>query len=100
MRFIPFFAGLALGSALLAQGPPVGAPKPPPTPRAGAPVDFTGTWVSVVTEDWRWRMVTPIKGDFASMPVNGEARRIGNAWDPAPPIPPLARRAKPTERPL
>ena len=39
-----------------------------PTARASAPVDLTGYWVSVVTEDWRWRMVTPIKGDFAGVP--------------------------------
>jgi hypothetical protein len=37
----------------------------------------------VVTEDWRWRTVTPIKSDFASIPFNAEARRLGDAWDPA-----------------
>ncbi len=47
----------------------------------GAPVDLTGTWVSVVTEDWRWRMVTPPKGDVASVPVNGEGRKVAAAWD-------------------
>ena len=26
--------------------------------RAGAPIDLTGYWVSIVTQDWRWRMVT------------------------------------------
>jgi hypothetical protein len=56
---------------------------PPPTPRAAAPVDFTGYWVSVVSEDWRWRMVTPARGDFASIPLNAEGRRIGLTWDPA-----------------
>jgi hypothetical protein len=67
--------------AVMAQrgrGGPVG---PPPTPRAGAPIDFTGTWVSVVTEDWRWRMVTPPKGDVASVPVNAEGRKATAAWD-------------------
>ena len=53
------------------------------TAKQAAPVDFTGYWVSVVTEDWRWRMVTPIKGDFASIPLNAEGRKIGLAWDPA-----------------
>ena len=62
-------------------GPP-GRPQPPKSGEAAAPVDFTGYWVSVVSEDWRWRMVTPIRGDFASIPMNEEARRIGNAWDP------------------
>ena len=28
---------------------------PPPTPRAGALIDLTGHWVSLVTEDWRYR---------------------------------------------
>ena len=46
-------------------------------------MDLTGYWVSPVMEDWRWRMVTPIKGDFASVPVNAEARKIGEAWDSA-----------------
>src|SRR3984885_7425714 len=62
-------------------GPPTG-PQPPKSAQAAAPVDFTGYWVSVVSEDWRWRMVTPIRGDFASIPLNNEARKIGNAWDP------------------
>ncbi len=57
-------------------------PQAPKSAEASAPADFTGYWVSVVTEDWRWRMVTPIKGDFASIPLNNEGRRIGNAWDP------------------
>ena len=29
--------------------------------QASAPIDLTGTWVSLVTEDWRYRMVTPPK---------------------------------------
>jgi hypothetical protein len=27
-------------------------------------------------------MTTPIKGDFASIPLNAEGRKIGRAWDP------------------
>ena len=52
-------------------------------PRQAAPEDLTGYWVSVVTEDYRWRMVTPLKGDAASVPINAAARRIVDAWDPA-----------------
>ena len=55
----------------------------PQTPQQQAPADLTGWWVSVVTEDWRWRMVTPKKGDYASMPINDEGRKIADAWDPA-----------------
>lgn len=56
---------------------------PPPTPRASAPVDFTGNWVSIVSEDWRWRMITPPKGDYANIPLNAAARKIADTWDPA-----------------
>ena len=71
-------------SGVSAQGPPGGrGAQPPRMARAAAPVDLTGYWVSVVTEDWRWRMQTPAKGDFAGVPINRAAREIGAAWDPA-----------------
>jgi hypothetical protein len=54
-----------------------------PDGKAGAIQDLTGYWVSVVTEDYRWRMFTPLKGDAASVPINAEARKIVDAWDPA-----------------
>ena len=53
------------------------------TARASAPIDLTGYWVSVVTQDWRWRMITPPKGDYASIPITLEAKKVGDAWDPA-----------------
>lgn len=51
--------------------------------QASAPIDLTGYYVSVVTEDWRYRMMTPAKGDYPSIPLNAEARKVANAWDPA-----------------
>jgi len=51
--------------------------------RSGAPFDLTGYWVSVVTQDWRQRMVVPPKGDYESIPITVEAKRVGDAWDPA-----------------
>jgi len=72
----------AVPAAILAQGPP-GPPQPPRSGREAAPVDFTGQWVSVISEDWRWRMVTPLKGDFASLPLNVAGTKAGQAWDPA-----------------
>lgn len=58
-----------------------GAAQAPPTPRATAPLDLTGNWVSVVTEDWRWRMLTPAKGDAPGIPLNAEGIKVTNAWD-------------------
>ena len=40
-----------------------GAPSDSRGAKASAPVDPTGYWVAVVNEDWRYRMVTPAKGD-------------------------------------
>jgi len=76
-------AALSLAAPAHAQPPGGrGGATPVRTPKQAAPADFTGYWVSVVTEDWRWRMVTPIKGDFASIPLNAEGRKVGIAWDP------------------
>ncbi len=57
--------------------------QPPASPRAAAPIDLTGYWVSIVTQDWRQRMVTPPKGDYESVPITPAAKAIGDAWDPA-----------------
>jgi hypothetical protein len=67
---------------LHAQGFPRPPTGPPPTAKAAAPADFTGNWVSIVSEDWRWRMVTPLRNDFSNIPINEAGRKIGKAWDP------------------
>ena len=73
-----------LGSSPLgAQGRAAQTPAPPPTPKAGAPIDITGYWVAIVTQDWRQRMVTPARGDYASVPINVDAKKAADAWDPA-----------------
>jgi hypothetical protein len=56
---------------------------PQQSARQIAPVDLTGYWVSVVTEDWRFRMVTPAKGDHPSVPLNRQGAMVADAWDPA-----------------
>src|SRR6516225_5598356 len=60
-----------------------GAPQPPAAPRAAARIDITGYWVSLVTEDWRYRPFTPPKGDYESVPLNPAGRMAADAWDPA-----------------
>jgi hypothetical protein len=72
---------LVLGARASAQAPQ--GRQTPQSPREAAPIDLTGNWVSVVTEDWRWRMLIPKKGDYASIPLNAEGRKIAGAWDPA-----------------
>ncbi|HLG59305.1 MAG TPA: hypothetical protein VI485_28460 [Vicinamibacterales bacterium] len=74
--------GIVATDSLVAQGPPPPQGRPA-SPWAAAPIDLTGYWVSIVNEDWRWRMVTPPKGDVASVPLNPEGTKIANSWDPA-----------------
>ena len=62
-------------------GPPPGTP--PPSPKAAAPIDLTGYWVSIVSEDWRYRMVAPAKGDYQGVPMTPEGFKMAEAWDPA-----------------
>src|SRR5215213_6407192 len=85
MRCVPVVVVLiAATSTLSAQrGRGAGPGAPAQSPQASAPIDLTGYWVSIVTEDWRWRMVTPPKGDYASVPINPEGRKVAQAWDPA-----------------
>jgi hypothetical protein len=76
----------ALTSPAAAQAPApaaAGAAQAAPTPRAAAPIDITGNWVSLVADDWRWRMMTPPKGDILYLPVNPEGRKVAESWDPA-----------------
>jgi hypothetical protein len=69
---------------LAISGVSLGAQQPAPgTARAISPIDLTGNWVSIVTEDWRFRMVTPPAKDYASVPLNGAARAVADKWDPA-----------------
>jgi hypothetical protein len=79
---VPVLASL---SGVHAQGRGAGgqAPGANATAKADAPIDLTGYWVSVVTQDWRWRMVTPARGDYESIPITLEAKKVGDAWDPA-----------------
>src|SRR5579885_2904100 len=92
---VPFLhqrvAPVLTAAAALALFAPFGAQAqfggPPPAPRGPAktiaPIDLTGYWVSIVTEDWRFRMITPPKGDTEGVPLNPAGTRAAAAWDPA-----------------
>ena len=77
---------LLTGARLAAQIPrdQIGVQQlPSKTPRSAAPKDYTGYWVSVVTELWRYRMMVPDKNDFQFVPLNPEGRKLADTWDPA-----------------
>jgi len=78
--------GLAAWTSLIAAiatAQPPGPPGPPRSARESAPIELTGQWVAIVTEDWRFRMVTPPAGDFEGFQLTPAAAAIANAWDPA-----------------
>ena len=55
------------------------------SPREMAPVNLTeenleGQWVSIINEDWLWRMRIPDKGDFSSIPYNPQGIQKGQSW--------------------
>jgi len=72
-------AAVVAAGTVFAQ-PPGGGPDTR-TARERALIDITGQWVSVVSEDWLWRMVTPPVGDTASIPLNAQGRAVALAWD-------------------
>jgi hypothetical protein len=74
-------AAILVASFAMAQPP--ASPPPRLSAKDAAPEDITGYWVSIVTEDWRWRMLTPAKGDITSIPLNPVGRKTAEAWDPA-----------------
>jgi hypothetical protein len=79
-----FLASIVLMTLHLPANAQFGPPPGPQGPaREVAPIDVTGQWVSIVTEDWRFRMVTPPKNDYPGLPLNDAARAVADQWDPA-----------------
>src|SRR5262245_43852577 len=86
-------AGIVFALAAFGVTATVDAQRPGDSARGGgnatarardvAPIDLTGYWVSYVTGTWRYRMVTPAKGEYRRIPVSPAAVPIINAWDPA-----------------
>lgn len=77
----------SFGAAVFGQQPG-GSDQSPGTAREMAPTDLSGYWEAIVVEDWRYRMLPPIKfqerprlGERNGIPMNAEAREIALAWD-------------------
>ena len=85
--FVPLAIALAASTAFAghaeAQGRRAVQPTTQVSAQAGAPIDITGHWVSLITDDWVYRMITPAKGDYSYVPLNAEGRRLADTWDPA-----------------
>ena len=59
------------------------AQQPGASAREAAPIDITGHWVSLITDDWVYRMLTPARGDYSYVPLNDAGRREADRFDPA-----------------
>jgi hypothetical protein len=78
----------ARGAAPANQPPPAArgaapANQPPPAAKPSAPYDPTGYWVSMITNNWRTRMVPPPLGDYRDIPLTDAGKKVADAWDPA-----------------
>jgi hypothetical protein len=77
------FAAVALSAAPADAQRGRGAGAAPETARAASAIDLTGTWVSVISEDWPQRMLPPRKGEYTRIPLTAAARKVADTWDPA-----------------
>lgn len=74
-------AAAILMPLLVLGGEPARVSASPPSAKASAPIDLTGIWVSIVDEDWRWRMLTAPKGDYPGVPLNEAGQKVADSWD-------------------
>ena len=72
---------ISLTAILVGQNVAAQPPGPAMSAREAAQFDITGQWVSVINEDWRWRMITPPVGDTSSLPMNARGRAEAAMWD-------------------
>jgi hypothetical protein len=80
--FCAFILILCAGNARPARGQAAPGAATPQSAKQRAGFDVTGYWVSIVDEDWMWRMMTPAKGDYTDVPLNAEGKRVTRMWDP------------------
>jgi len=54
-----------------------------PSARQAPALALEGYWISVVTEDWQYRMVVPAGGEYEGIPLNDEGLAVADTWDAA-----------------
>jgi hypothetical protein len=77
------FSGALHTTALRSEPTPSNATpssSAPKTPRDWRQFDISGDWVSVVDEDWAYRMGEPALGDIGSIPSNRVGRDTAAKW--------------------
>ena len=97
------FAGLAfgLGAPLQSRAADAAPAAPPPEPRAQAPLELTGYWVALVTEDWRFRMLVADAGDAENIPLNPEGLKLAQGLESGARRRPMrTMRARPSAPPV
>ncbi len=74
--------GMAVLADTLRMADAAESPPPPPSAQAQTPEGFsiTGNWVSVVSQNWRFRMVVPGKGEYGGIPLNLASKQFADAW--------------------
>jgi hypothetical protein len=75
--------GVVLVMATIVASPSGYAQQGATSGRLAAAVDVAGNWVSLVTDEWSLRMLTPRKGDYRYLPLNEAGRAFADQWDPA-----------------
>jgi hypothetical protein len=66
-----------------AAPPKASAPKPTPEAQTPLGFDLPGYWVSIVTQNWRFRMIVPGRGEYVEIPLNLAAKKFADAWNAA-----------------
>jgi len=78
---------LSASSSIQAQGDGSRRGGPPLTAKASAPIELTGYWTAVITEDWNLRMLTAPKGDFGTGEASAGIKTPGGDFRPPGNIP-------------
>jgi hypothetical protein len=73
-------SGLVIYCASLISQVVAGADAP--SAKTTSPIDITGYWVALVTEDWRFRMVTAPAGDHEGINLTKAGLELAAAWNP------------------